>query len=935
MGKSSSSSCLKIIVCGSDSAENDDEIHTSEAKTPNDKRGWSFRKRSGRHRVLGNNVNSETTTSAGKDTPLVGNTEFQAPVKSVCVDEKPQLPKPVDDISKPVDKVSKPVDEISKPVDKISKPVDEISKPVDVTENRGEPKASVLVVASENGAHAESKVSLDEVGLESINSKTSADYKTVEPVVSEADSNETSDDSSIANESFISNDENVLTTQHKDSMSGLASVDGCDAGDIMDETFAVIIQTAMRGFLARRKFLQLKSAVKVQAVVRGHLVRRHAIATLHCIRAIVKVQALVRARNSKGLDPKNKPNDAQFSTVKLLQNSFTRQLLESMPRPKSLNIRCDPMKLDSAWSWLERWMAVSTSEAVKNSEPCVEPETVDEVQVIALKEDAGFSSVVLSESKNSMLSTIEGAKLMENDEHHITDEILTTDGGSSTPHATDISEQIHLQQVGDGDLTFAKTEEIITDEICTTDGGSSISFATHVSEQSHLQEPEIVNKDIGYEKTETFVFEASHTQAEPLLPEGKPASLIAETQQPKLSTKRSATSDLNGEGKKFSYGSRKASNPAFIAAQSKFEELTSAANTERATNSSLLDVEAESPEESVKKTDKPGDMEMSGTSDPRIHVAGSECGTELSISSTLDSPDRSDIENAELVPKAQILDDLPCQPDVGVKLDREDIDISGSSMTDIPSFTFQQQEVHGVDGLSVDPVSTEISPRVEHKVESKEPDVQTDFVPECSVTEVDSSVAVDPNHQENGSEVDHQAYKPSPDASPISHRTIPESQGTPSSQVSVKGKRNKADKHGSNRKRNSPSSEKKSLSNPNSDLGARTSTEHLPKDHKTGKRRNSFGSTKSDNAGQEPGDNSSRSSLPSYMQATESARAKASSPRSSPDVHDKEIYSKKRHSLPGATGRQGSPHVQRSTSQSTQGAKGNGSNPSNERKWLR
>ncbi|XP_057532448.1 protein IQ-DOMAIN 32-like [Amaranthus tricolor] len=920
MGKSSSS-CLKIIVCGSDSAENDDEIHTSEAKTPNDKRGWSFRKRSGRHRVLGNNVSSETTTSTGKETPLGGDTEFQAPVKSICVDEKPQLPKPVDDISKPVDKISKPVDEISKPVD-------EIRKPVNVTENRSEPKTSVLVVTSENGARAESKVSLDEVGLERINSKTSADCKTVEPVVSEADSNETSDDSSIANESFISNDESVPTTQQtKDSMSGLASVDGCDAGDIMDETIAVIIQTAMRGFLARRKFSQLKSVVKVQAVVRGHLVRRHAIATLHCIRAIVKVQALVRARNSKCLDRKNIPNDAQFSTVKLFQNSFTRQLLESMPRPKSLNIRCDPMKPDSAWSWLERWMAVSTSEAVKNSEPCVEPETKDEVQVIALKEDAGFSSVVLSESKNSMLSTMGGAKLMENDEHHITDEILTPDVGSST--------HLQEQEIGNGDLAFVKIEEIITDEIRTTDGGLSISFENDVSEQSLLQEQEIGNKDIGYEKTETFVFEASHTQAEPLLPEGKPASLIAETQQPKLSTKCSATSDLNGEGKKFSYGSRKASNPAFIAAQSKFEELTSAANTERANSSSLLDVEVESPEESVKKTDKPGDMEMSGTSDPRIHVAGSECGTELSISSTLDSPDRSDIENAELVPKAQILDDLPCQPDVGVKLDREDIDISGSSMTDIQSVTFQQQEVHGVDNLSVDPVSTEISPGAEHKVESKESDVQTDFAPECSVTKVDSTVAVDPNHQEHGSAVDRPAYKPSPEASPISHRSVPESQGTPSSQVSVKGKRNKADKHGSNRKRNSPSSEKKSLSNPNTDSGARTSTEHLPKDHKSGKRRNSFGSTKTDNAGQEPGDNSSRSSLPSYMQATESARAKASSPRSSPDVHDKEIYSKKRHSLPGATGRHGSPHVQQSTSQSTQGAKGNGSNPSNERKWLR
>ncbi|KAH7845287.1 hypothetical protein Vadar_000355 [Vaccinium darrowii] len=45
------------------------------------------------------------------------------------------------------------------------------------------------------------------------------------------------------------------------------------------------------------------------------------------------------------------------------------------------------------------------------------------------------------------------------------------------------------------------------------------------------------------------------------------------------------------------------------------------------------------------------------------------------------------------------------------------------------------------------------------------------------------------------------------------------------------------------------------------------------------------------------------------------------------------VYIKKRHSLPGANGRQGSPRVQRSSSRSQQGAKGNG--PPQERKWQR
>ena len=45
----------------------------------------------------------------------------------------------------------------------------------------------------------------------------------------------------------------------------------------------------------------MKSAIKLQAAIRGHLVRKNAVETLHCIRAIVKVQALVRARSSKFL----------------------------------------------------------------------------------------------------------------------------------------------------------------------------------------------------------------------------------------------------------------------------------------------------------------------------------------------------------------------------------------------------------------------------------------------------------------------------------------------------------------------------------------------------------------------------------------------------------------------------------------------------------
>ncbi|KAF6163365.1 hypothetical protein GIB67_009605 [Kingdonia uniflora] len=78
----------------------------------------------------------------------------------------------------------------------------------------------------------------------------------------------------------------------------------------------------------------------------------------------------------------------------------------------------------------------------------------------------------------------------------------------------------------------------------------------------------------------------------------------------------------------------------------------------------------------------------------------------------------------------------------------------------------------------------------------------------------------------------------------------------------------------------------------------RSSTKQLLKESKNGRRQSSFGSARPD-FGEESRDSSSI--IPSYMQATESAKAKAlmnTSPRSTPDLQDKDIYIKKWHSLP-------------------------------------
>ncbi|KAL6976591.1 hypothetical protein U1Q18_025380 [Sarracenia purpurea var. burkii] len=70
-----------------------------------------------------------------------------------------------------------------------------------------------------------------------------------------------------------------------------------------DESVIVVIQTAVRGFLSQGEMLKLKYVVKLQAAVWGHLVRRQAAGTLRCAQAIVKMQALVRARRARLSSP--------------------------------------------------------------------------------------------------------------------------------------------------------------------------------------------------------------------------------------------------------------------------------------------------------------------------------------------------------------------------------------------------------------------------------------------------------------------------------------------------------------------------------------------------------------------------------------------------------------------------------------------------------
>ncbi|KAF9618901.1 hypothetical protein IFM89_002896 [Coptis chinensis] len=660
----------------------------------------------------------------------------------------------------------------------------------------------------------------------------------------------------IAKESVGKTDPLVSTQTAEKTGSLITKENMSEISHNLDESSATVVQAAIRAYLAQRALLKLKNIVKLQAAFRGHLERRQAVGALRCVQAIVKMQVLVRARR------------ARVS----LQGSTTEEKIDvALGKEQSgskANISCSSTEklLSNGFARQRdghRHKSPRVAQGFQKEEEKISSPFEAETEVPA---EAAFGIVDLKQN------VTKAAPSLESEENMISYDDDNFKFQASHQSSSSQIDAMHKPSVGDVD--FKKTQN--------------------------------VSPTVDTSRMEMQLEATSQTS---------PKNSEAGSEQPRRSVKRVATEQPETEGKKFGFGSRKACNPAFAAVQSKFEELSSSATAGRSNNSSQV-VGIESKLDSVASTADSGTwkkeispVENSVSHEPRFHIGGSDCDTELSITSTLDSPDRSEVVGYE--PETVVAENIGSEPhkttDNGAILKSIDVEANNSSLTSESNSSYimpEQVKREDANSESVEVAVPLISAPLEQKPERSASDMQIQM-------EIAS---------------DQLAYKSSPEGSPRSHITIQDLNGTPSSQVSVRAKRNKVDKSGSSQSRKSLSAGKKSPSNPNHDSGARSSTEQLPRDSKNGKRRNSFGSTKPEHVDQDQRDNSS-SSLPSYMQATESAKAKAlanSSPRSSPDVQDKDIYIKKRHSLPGANGKQLSPRIQRSMSQAQQGPKGNG-----------
>ncbi|XP_072977999.1 protein IQ-DOMAIN 2 isoform X2 [Typha angustifolia] len=164
-------------------------------------------------------------------------------------------------------------------------------------------------------------------------------------------------------------------------------------GKSREEIAAIKIQTAFRGYLARRALRALRGLVRLKSLIHGNSVKRQATTTLRCMQTLARVQSQIRARRLK-MSEENQAlqrqlllkrereieslrlgeewddslqsreqieaslmskQEAAIRRERALAYAFSHQWKSSS---RSVNpMFMDPNNPQWGWSWLERWMA--------------------------------------------------------------------------------------------------------------------------------------------------------------------------------------------------------------------------------------------------------------------------------------------------------------------------------------------------------------------------------------------------------------------------------------------------------------------------------------------------------------------------------------------------------------------------------------------------
>lgn len=168
-------------------------------------------------------------------------------------------------------------------------------------------------------------------------------------------------------------------------------------GKSKEEIAAIKIQTAFRGYLARRALRALRGLVRLKSLIQGQSVKRQATSTLRCMQTLARVQSQIRARRlrmseenqalqrqlqqkcekeleklraSMGEDwndstqskeqieaKQQYKQEAAMRRERALAYAFSHQQSWKNSSKSVNQTFMDPNNPHWGWSWLERWMA--------------------------------------------------------------------------------------------------------------------------------------------------------------------------------------------------------------------------------------------------------------------------------------------------------------------------------------------------------------------------------------------------------------------------------------------------------------------------------------------------------------------------------------------------------------------------------------------------
>ncbi|GJM92651.1 hypothetical protein PR202_ga09140 [Eleusine coracana subsp. coracana] len=119
-----------------------------------------------------------------------------------------------------------------------------------------------------------------------------------------------------------------------------------------EELAAIKIQTAFRGYLARRALRALRGLVRLKSLVDGNAVKRQTAHTWHCTQTMTRVQTQIYSRRVKMEEDKQ-------ALQRQLQLKQQRELEKMKWRKSGRTVTptfTDPGNPNWGWSWMERWM---------------------------------------------------------------------------------------------------------------------------------------------------------------------------------------------------------------------------------------------------------------------------------------------------------------------------------------------------------------------------------------------------------------------------------------------------------------------------------------------------------------------------------------------------------------------------------------------------